>query len=223
MFALGALAYYVLSGRMPAADRTTLRERLNRDRGLDLAADLPQVTPALRALVLDATRPAVTEALPDVRAFLERLDEAEAAMAARRGRDRPARSRSGAVIDGRFLLQRRLGTGSTAMGLLVNDLAIAESGQESGACPEGGDRHPAAAARLADEAKVLSGLRHPRLVRLMEGPIEVGGRQALVLESAGDQTLGEVLREPGAALSGPARTVGHRPARGPGRPGPRRG
>ena len=39
-----------------------------------------------------------------------------------------------------------------------------------------------------------SGLRHPRLVRLLEGPIEVGGRQALVLESAGDQTLGEVLR-----------------------------
>ena len=59
---------------MPAADRTTLRERLNRDRGLDLAADLPQVTPALRALVLDATRPAVTERLPDVRAFLERLE-----------------------------------------------------------------------------------------------------------------------------------------------------
>ena len=41
---------------------------------------------------------------------------------------------------------------------------------------------------------MLAGLRHPRLVRLLEGPIEVGGRQALVLESAGDQTLGEVLR-----------------------------
>ena len=37
VFALGALAYYVLSGRMPAADRTTLRERLNREGGLDLA------------------------------------------------------------------------------------------------------------------------------------------------------------------------------------------
>lgn len=33
VFALGALAYYVLSGRMPAEDRTTLRERLNRDCG----------------------------------------------------------------------------------------------------------------------------------------------------------------------------------------------
>ena len=222
VFALGALAYYVLSGRMPAADRTTLRERLNRDRGLDLAVDLPQVTPALRALVLDATRPAVTERLPDVRAFLDRLDEAEAA--AEPGEDviDPLEAAPGAVIDGRFRLQRRLGTGSTAMGLLVNDLAIAESGPDSVRVLKVA-LDTQAAGRLVEEAKVLAGLRHPRLVRLVEGPIDVGGRQALVLESAGDQTLGEVLREQGAAFPGPSRTVGHRPAGSPGRAGPRRG
>src|ERR1019366_8836617 len=52
----------------------------------------------------------------------------------------------------------------------------------------------AAAARIADEAGVLAGLSGPRLVRLVEGPLDVGGRQALVLESAGDETLGDVLR-----------------------------
>ena len=194
VFALGALAYYVLSGAMPAADRTTLRERLNRDRGLDLAVDLPQVTPALRALVLDATRPAVTERLPDVRAFLDRLEEAEAA--AEPGEDviDPLEAAPGAVIDGRFRLQRRLGTGSTAMGLLVNDLAIAESGPDSVRVLKVA-LDTQAGGRLTDEAKVLAELRHPRLVRLIEGPIDVGGRTALVLESAGDQTLGEVLRE----------------------------
>ena len=41
---------------------------------------------------------------------------------------------------------------------------------------------------------MLAGLADPRLVRLVEGPLEVGGRQALVLESAGEETLGEVLR-----------------------------
>ena len=41
---------------------------------------------------------------------------------------------------------------------------------------------------------MLAGLNDPRLVRLVEGPLEVGGRQALVLESAGEETLGEVLR-----------------------------
>ena len=194
VFALGALAYYVLSGALPAADRTTLRERLNRDRGLDLAADLPQVTPALRALVLDATRPAVTERLPDVRAFLDRLEAAEAA--AEPGEDviDPLEAAPGAVIDGRFRLQRRLGTGSTAMGLLVNDLAVAESGPDSVRVLKVA-LDTQAGGRLTDEAKVLAELRHPRLVRLIEGPIDVGGRTALVLESAGDQTLGEVLRE----------------------------
>ena len=194
VFALGALAYCVLSGRMPAADRTTLRERLNRDRGLDLAVDLPQVTPALRALVLDATRPAVSERLPDVRSFLTRLDEAEAA--AEPGEDviDPLEAAPGAVIDGRFRLQRRLGTGSTAMGLLVNDLAVAESGPDSVRVLKVA-LDTQAGGRLAEEAKVLASLRHPRLVRLVEGPIDVGGRSALVLESAGDQTLGEVLRD----------------------------
>ena len=43
----------------------------------------------------------------------------------------PLEAAPGAVIDGRFRLQRRLGTGSTAMGLLVSDLAIAESGPDS--------------------------------------------------------------------------------------------
>jgi serine/threonine protein kinase len=194
VFALGALAYYVLSGAMPAADRTTLRERLNRDRGLDLAADLPQVTPALRSLVLDATRPAVSERLPDVRAFLDRLEAAEAD--AEPGEDviDPLEAAPGAVIDGRFRLQRRLGTGSTATGLLVSDLEVAESGPESVRVLKVA-LNTQAGGRLAEEAKVLAELRHPRLVRLIEGPIDVGGRAALLLESAGDQTLGEVLRE----------------------------
>src|SRR5699024_7552148 len=33
------------------------------------------------------------------------------------------------------------------------------------------------------------------LVKLVEGPVEIGTRQALVLESAGTQTLAEVLQE----------------------------
>lgn len=73
VFALGALAYFLLSGRAAAADRAALRERLHRDRGLDLAADLPQVPSAIRTLLLEATRPAVSQRLADVGAFLELL------------------------------------------------------------------------------------------------------------------------------------------------------
>jgi serine/threonine protein kinase len=194
VFALGALSYFILASRLPATDRTTLRERLRRDGGLDLSADLPQVPPALRSLILDATKPIVSDRLPNVRAFLEQLDAAEQSIngAAEDVID-PLEAAPGALIDGRFRLQRRLGTGSTAMGLRVTDTSIAESGPDALRVLKVAV-NDTAARRLADEAKVLSGLRHPRLVRLVEGPIEVGGRQALVLESAGDETLGEVLR-----------------------------
>ncbi len=61
VYALGALAYYLLAGRPPAVDRSELRERLRRDDGLDLAADLPQVPSEVRDLVLESTRPAVRD------------------------------------------------------------------------------------------------------------------------------------------------------------------
>ena len=194
VFALGALAYFVLAGRPAAADRAALRERLHRDGGLDLAADLPQVPSAVRALVLEATRPTVSERLPDVRSFLERLAEAERALAgpAEEVVD-PLDAAPGSVIDGRFRLMRRLGAGSTAVGLLVTDLTVADSGPDATRVLKVAV-DDAAAGRIAAEARVLDGLTDSRLVRLVEGPLDVGGRQALVLESAGDETLAEVLR-----------------------------
>ena len=194
VFALGALAYFILAGRPAAADRAALRERLHRDNGLDLAADLPQVPPAVRALVLEATRPAVSERLPDVRSFLERLADAEQALAAADDEvTDPLDAAPGEVIGGRFRLIRRLGRGSTAVGLLVTDLTSDSTGPEvTRVLKVAVD--DAAAGRIADEAKVLTGLTGPRLVRLIEGPLALGTRQALLLESAGDETLTEVLR-----------------------------
>src|ERR1019366_5360323 len=105
----------------------------------------------------------------------------------------PLEAAPGSVIDGRFRLERRLGAGSTAVGLLVTDLTIAASGPDAARVLKVAI-DDAAAARIADEAGVLAGLTGSRLVRLVEGPLDVGGRQALVLESAGDETLGDVLR-----------------------------
>nr|MDP9497814.1 NERD domain-containing protein [Actinomycetota bacterium] len=182
VFALGAITYYLVSGRHPAPSRTALRERLAAEGGLDLAADLSQVPSRLRDLVLQATCPVVVRRLPDVRAFLELLDGVRAQLADADETVDPLDAAPGAILDGRWEVLRRLGKGSTAVALLVRDLAA------------GGDLpvvlkcalDDAAAGRLADEAAVLASLDAPRLVRFVDGPVEVGGRRALVLSSAGE-------------------------------------
>ena len=191
VFSLGALAYFVLAGRASAADRASLRERIARDRGLDLAADLPQVSSALRTLVLEATRPSVSERLPDVTAFLDRLSLAERATGTTEDVSDPLEASAGDVVDGRWQIERRLGAGSTAVGLLVLDLAVGTDPNARRVLKVA--VNDSAAVRLDAEAEVLAALASPRLVRLVEGPVPVGSRRALVLESAGDQTLADVL------------------------------
>ena len=91
VFALGALAYYVLAGHPAASDRAALRERLYRDGGLDLAADLPQVPSSVRALVL-AGDPARGERAPAGRSVLPGTAGRRGAVPGRprRGGRRPA-------------------------------------------------------------------------------------------------------------------------------------
>ncbi|MDT0212472.1 BREX system serine/threonine kinase PglW [Rothia sp. ARF10] len=196
VFGLGALTFYLVAGK-PAADTTqALGTRLREQSGLDLSVDIPQVTPALRTLVLKATNPAPAQRTGDVGAFLLGLGEVERQAADADVSDEdPLDATPGSLLGGRFRLERRLGQGSTAVGLLVTDLQAGTA-----AAPAQAERvlkvalHDDAASRLADEAEVLRSLDHPRLVRLVDGPVTVGGRAALLLESAGTETLAEALR-----------------------------
>jgi hypothetical protein len=97
------------------------------------------------------------------------------------------------VLGGRFRLERRLGQGSTAVGLLVTDLTVGDKGPDALRVLKVAV-DDSAAGRLEAEAEVLRVLADHRLVRLVEGPIMVGDRCALVLEPAGEETLAEVLR-----------------------------
>lgn len=192
VFGVGALAFYLLTGAPPAASQAALRDRLREQGGLDISPELPGASEPLRELVLRATSPAPGDRTPDLAEFLEQLARAERApeAPAEPGTD-PLEVTPGTVLEDRFRLERRLGQGSTAVGLLVTDLAAEHQ-------PERVLKvalHDKAARRLADEADVLGRLSSPRLVKLIEGPIEVGTRQALLLESAGAQTLAEVLQE----------------------------
>jgi len=192
VFGLGALAFYVIAGKPAATTRQALRTRLQEQSGLDLSVELPQIGSTLRSLVLKATHPAPTQRTGDISTILAQVARVERETSSEdTTTGDPLEATPGTVLDGRFRLQRRLGQGSTAAGLLVTDLHA----------PDGTpDRvlkvalHDDAAKRLVDEAEVLRGIDSPRLVTILEGPLTVGGRAALLLESAGDETLTEALR-----------------------------
>jgi serine/threonine protein kinase len=123
VFALGATAYLAITGRPPAADPVMLRQRVADEGGLDLAAHLDAAPEALRSLVLDATRGDVSGRLPDVDTLLDRLAavETEVRPPEPAADTDPLEASPGALLAGRFRLERRLGGGSTAVGLLVTD------------------------------------------------------------------------------------------------------
>lgn len=191
VFALGALTFYLIAAKLPASSALALKSRLAQQGGLDLAVDVPQVSAELRDLVLKATSPRSSERFGDVGAFLSALAAAESAANEPEEATDPLDASPGDRLDGRFKLIRRLGQGSTAVGLLVHDATSdTERVLKVALNAEAGER-------LADEAAVLANLSSPRIVRLVEGPIMLGGRPALVLDEAGRETLADELRELG--------------------------
>lgn len=191
VFGLGALAFYLLTGASPAPSGVALKERLHEQQGLDLAIELPQVPSPLRSLVLKATHPAPSSRLSDVASVLTQLAGAERDAPTDGEETDPLEAAPGTLLDGRFLLVRRLGQGSTAVGLLVRDQL---SDRPDVDCVLKVALDDAAATRLDDEAVVLRRLDVPRIVKVLDGPLVVGGRRALLLESAGPETLSHELR-----------------------------
>ncbi|WP_063049767.1 protein kinase domain-containing protein [Nocardia arthritidis] len=205
VFSLGALAYYLLSGgQAPARDRAALLERLRLEHGLDLAAaGSGFVEETLRALVLQATAPSVSQRMRIDRKTGRPQFGAQQFVAALMDyrHDRLAASEAdplnpapGALLGGRFEVVRVLGAGSTARGVLVTDrehddrLRVLKVGLDD-----------SAVTRLHDEAQVLTELARqsppvPGVVELIEGPLDLGKRSALLLSNCGEQTLADVVR-----------------------------
>jgi serine/threonine protein kinase len=208
VFSLGALAYFLLSGgQAPAGNRSELLERLRRENGLDLAAASGQfVGEKLRELVLKATSPNVSlrlerdshsgDAKFGVQQFANTVAEYQRAGALPNAPAvDPLNPAIDDLIDGRFEVKDILGSGSTARGILVTDIADADRRRVLKV-----GLNDSAASRLREEADVLSQLAEvakdlPGVVKLIEGPLELGaGRIALVLSNCGEKTLADVIR-----------------------------
>lgn len=190
VFGLGALAFYILAGgTAPATERGELLDRLRRDRGLDLAAELPQVRTPLRQLVLDATHPSPAERTADVADFVAQLAALNEQLFEKSTGTDPLEAAPGAELaEGRFLYKRRLGAGSTAVGILVEDRQAGEAERVLKVA-----RDSEAAERLAAEAQILGRLDNNERIVTLHAMVPVGPRMALVLQNAGRTTLAEEL------------------------------
>jgi serine/threonine protein kinase len=193
VFSVGCLAWLVLTGQHPAA---TLAEREQRIKGekdgegglrpSSVRSDLALLDDA----VAFATQPNLHARADDIsdwfNAFvLEALTRPTIDISA--GAD-PREAQKGDTLQGGLRVERRLGSGGTALVLHVRregrDFAL-KVPHDAG-CGE----------RLLSEAKTLRDLRHEHIIALRD-VVTLGGLPCLLLEFAGDRSLGDVLREQG--------------------------
>lgn len=198
VFSIGAIGYHVLTGVPPAATLGALTARLQRDKGLEIAADLDGAANGLAELIRGATAADASHRFSTVADLLEYLDEAEEELT------RPPESEEPEVDPlklskgdriGTFTVQRRLGRGSTAIAVLAKDADDRELVLKIASTPE----H---SARIREEGEVLGKLRDSTIIPLRDGPLDFGGHAALVLGFAGNGTLARWLSKEGSVSLG---------------------
>lgn len=204
VFSVGCLAWLVLTGLHPAA---TVAEREQRIKGtVDGEGGLRPSSVRADLAVLDdaiayATQPNLHARSDDVSDWFNTfvLEALTRPPPDPNPEPNPLDAQKGDTLPGGFRVERRLGSGATALVLHVRregrDFALKIP--HNIGC---GDR-------LLSEAKTLRELRHEHIVALRE-VITLGGLPCLLLEYAGDRSLGDVLREQGTLALDLARRYG---------------
>ncbi|MFC4313012.1 protein kinase [Steroidobacter flavus] len=196
VFSVGCLAWLLLTDQHPAA---TLAERERRIQGRSedkdgegglrpsiLRADLAVLDEAIAA----TTAPNLHKRPDDIAVWFDTyvLDALTRPTPPPEAHLDPRDAQKGDTLPGGMRVERRLGSGGTALVLHVRregrDYALKVP--HDARC---GDR-------LLDEAKTLRELRHEHIVALRD-VLTFGGLPCLLLEFAGERSLGDVLREQG--------------------------
>lgn len=209
LFSVGALAFFIFSGgRQPATSRAELTRVLSRSGGLDLDATGAQVEDHLRDLVLGVTAPSPAERLKAVKGsshsgqkenpvklFLGKLQDSAGNRLVEEGD--ALHPKVGETLADRFEMLKQLGTGSTALGLLVNDTTVDARRVLKVA------RDESKVAELEREAESLAELatklegspQRKHFVELLEPTLRLPfDRTALLLSFGGEFTLADQLQ-----------------------------
>lgn len=204
VFSVGCLAWLVLTGQHPAATLPEREQRINAvkdgEGGLRPSAVRTDLA-ILDEAIAFATQPNLHARADDItdwfnQHLLEALTRPTADVGA--GAD-PRNAQKGDTLQGGLRVERRLGSGGTALVLHVRregrDYAL-KVPHDAG-CGE----------RVLAEAETLRELRHEHIVALRE-VLTLFGLPCLLLEFAGDRSLADVLREQGTLPLDLARRYG---------------
>ncbi|WP_306316464.1 MULTISPECIES: BREX system serine/threonine kinase PglW [unclassified Streptomyces] len=197
VYGIGTLAYLLTTGNSPATTRAELQARVENGERLAPSAVQDGIPTFLDDLIDAATAQQPDRRLDAVGDFLEMLAEVEEDLrppAPAQDEERaepevaddldPLEVGPGTLLQGRWRVRRRLGTGSTARALLVLDeqqekndafavLKVALDDDKSDA--------------LEREAQTLGRLRDSSIIRLLvPGTFTVGGRTVLATEYVGN-------------------------------------
>ena len=198
IFSLGAVGYRLLAGRPPAPTVAGLLERLSVAGGLQLSDAIDGIHESLQLVIEGATESEVSKRLDSVSEFLDLLVDAERELAkaeeAREPGVHPMDALPEDMLEHGFLVERRLGKGSTAVALKV------EHDDGGGVLKVALD--PSLNERVRREGELLHSLSHPNIVRFFRH-VELSGHQALFMAMAGAEnksgtyTLADRIREEG--------------------------
>lgn len=188
IYGLGAVAVFLLTGQAPAPDLDSLHAALDEHGSLSLALLADGIPSDLEFLVEVATQVDPSDRPLNVDEFLGYLDGAFQELTKPAEAD-PLDAAKGDQLTGGYVVDRRLGSGSTGVVLLTR-----RDGREE-VLKIARDRD--AEDRLRVEDDVLRGLRHPGVIQSY-GLDEIGGRLVLRLEPAAT-TLSRRIQEDGPA------------------------
>ncbi|WP_153414422.1 BREX system serine/threonine kinase PglW [Nocardia macrotermitis] len=196
VYGLGMLTYLLLAGRPPAASQAELLARLEAGEGLRPGVVVDGLNSDLDELVDAATAYRPERRISTVDEFLEWLELIETGLRSPAEPEPvapevdPLEAVAGDVLNRRWEVRRRLGTGSTSRAFLVRDL-------ESD--PQAKDTRAFAVLKVAlsdgradvltREAEVMRRLRKDaRIIQPVEpGLVHLGNRTGLLLEYVGDE------------------------------------
>jgi serine/threonine protein kinase len=192
VFSLGAIAYHVFSGQAPAGSVLELAEKLRLGQGLRLSDVMDGCGMRLQELIQYATSPDVMARYDTLQGFLDDLVKVEDELTAPdpEATVDPSVAGQGDRLEGGFSVVKRMGRGSSSDVLLVRE----DGSQEELILKVASDL--AHNDRLLAEGEVLSGLRHQNIVEHRR-TLTVAGRTALLMRSAGPNTLAKKIREDG--------------------------